>query len=244
VNAPEPRDGSATRDALSQKERDLASLSFTSQAAHDLVGPLNQAASLVGLLLKRYRGQLDPDAEILLTHLQEAAKRMTCVAEGVRTYLGVISSESTLRSTDSGAAFTSALFMLRSQIEASNAIITAESLPEVRADASQLMTVFANLLSNSIKFRSPSEPPRIHVSAVPKGQDWLFSVKDNGIGIPPQYREPVFVAFKRLHGREYPGAGIGLALVKYIIESHQGKIWIECPEEGGTVVYFGLPAAK
>jgi len=219
-------------------EYDIAS--FTSRAAHDLVGPLNQAGSLAALLVKRYRGQLDPGAEVILGHLQGAANRMASMVEEVRTYLSMLTREASLVLVDSNNALTSALFLLHSDIEQSGAIVTADSLPEVLGDSNQLTMLFSKLISNSIKFRNASAPPQVHVSCVLSSQEVVFSVRDNGIGIPPQHCSTVFLAFKTLHGREYPGTGLGLTIAKRIVESHRGRIWIESEEGHGTAVYFTM----
>jgi light-regulated signal transduction histidine kinase (bacteriophytochrome) len=160
---------SELRGSLARSPIEQNLVAFTSDAAHDLVGPLNQAASLVGLLVKKYGEKLDGDAQEILDHLQNAAKRMMTVGEGVRSYLRIVAQEQTLRSTDSRAALTSALFRIQNQIDESNVSVTGETLPELVADPAQLTTLFANLISNSIKFRKRSEAPRIHIRAVAFG---------------------------------------------------------------------------
>ena len=126
-------------------------------------------------------------------------------------------------------------------IEENQAIITNKDLPTVRADASQLVLVFQNLLANAIKFRG-QDLPIVHVSAQDREREWLFSVQDNGIGIEPQYAERVFVIFQRLHTRvEYPGTGIGLAVCRRVVERHGGKIWFESEPGKGSTFFFTLP---
>ena len=126
-------------------------------------------------------------------------------------------------------------------IDEAKAIITNDELPKVRADASQLAQLFQNLISNAVKFHG-TEKPHIHISVRDEGRDWLFSVRDNGIGIDQQYADKVFVIFQRLHTKEeYPGSGIGLAICKKIVERHGGRIWFESELGKGSTFYFTIP---
>jgi hypothetical protein len=146
-----------------------------------------------------------------------------------------------LEPTDAHAVLGEALRNLAAAIVETHAVITNDELPTVLADASQLVLVFQNLLANAIKFRR-AELPRIHVSARERGGEWLFAVKDNGIGIEAQYAERVFIIFQRLHTREeYPGTGIGLAVCQRIVERHGGKIWFESAPGSGTTFLFTVP---
>jgi light-regulated signal transduction histidine kinase (bacteriophytochrome) len=145
-----------------------------------------------------------------------------------------------IESTDAHSVLGEAIRNLAAMIEENKAIITNEDLPVVRADAAQLVQVFQNLLANAIKFRG-EVLPRVHVSVREEGHEWVFSVKDNGIGIDPQYADRVFVIFQRLHTRqEYPGTGIGLAICKRIVERHGGKIWYESEPGKGTTFFFTI----
>ena len=134
-----------------------------------------------------------------------------------------------------------ALGNLRTRISESRAVITHDPLPTVMADNTQLMQLFQNLIGNAIKFRS-NQPPEIHVGAQRVEDAWLFSVRDNGIGIDPQFAERIFVIFQRLHTRdEYPGTGMGLAICKKIVECHRGRIWVESEVGQGATFYFTIP---
>jgi len=131
---------------------------------------------------------------------------------------------------------------LDAAIQSSGATVTHDGLPVVLADAPQLELVFQNLLSNAIKFRGES-PPIIHMSAQRDGYEWIFAVRDNGIGIAPQFADRIFVMFKRLHGPDrYPGTGIGLAICKKVVERHGGRIWVESEIGRGATFFFTLPA--
>jgi light-regulated signal transduction histidine kinase (bacteriophytochrome) len=136
-----------------------------------------------------------------------------------------------------------ALANLEVAITESGAAITRDSLPEVNGDRTQLLQLFQNLIGNAIKFHG-DKPPRVHVSCGREKDEWIFSVKDNGIGIDPKYGESIFVIFKRLHGRdEYPGTGIGLAICRKVIERHGGRIWVESEPGSGATFYFTIPVA-
>jgi chemotaxis family two-component system sensor kinase Cph1 len=134
-----------------------------------------------------------------------------------------------------------ALMNLRAAIEETGAVISNDPLPQITADQSQMVQLFQNLIGNSLKYRS-KDPPRIHITAAKNGEVWLFSISDNGVGIPAQYREAVFSAFKRLYGSESPGTGLGLALCKRIVEKHRGRIWVESELGKGSVFRFTIPA--
>jgi light-regulated signal transduction histidine kinase (bacteriophytochrome) len=133
-----------------------------------------------------------------------------------------------------------ALINLHIAIGETKASITTDDLPKVFADVVQLTQLFQNLIANAIKFRG-SEAPKIHISATPKDGKWVFKVEDNGIGLDSQYGEKIFNIFQRLHGAEFPGTGIGLALCKRIIERHGGKIWVESEIGKGSSFYFTIP---
>ncbi|HEY3840409.1 MAG TPA: ATP-binding protein, partial [Bryobacteraceae bacterium] len=136
------------------------------------------------------------------------------------------------------------LEVMRNQIETTGVVITREPLPEVRGDETLLEQVFRNLISNAIKYRKAEESPRIQISAKRNGRSWLIGVTDNGIGFDPQFSERIFTLFQRLHGREYPGTGVGLAICKRVIEQAGGRIWAESSAGAGSTFYFTLDTAE
>jgi light-regulated signal transduction histidine kinase (bacteriophytochrome) len=141
-------------------------------------------------------------------------------------------------------ALKASLANLHVAISETNAIITHDPLPTIKADASQVIQLFQNLVGNGVKFRG-AEPPHVHISARKEGNEWVFSVRDNGIGIEPQYFGRIFQVFQRLHTREeYSGNGIGLATCKRIVERHGGRIWVESEIGKGTTFYFTIPISK
>jgi light-regulated signal transduction histidine kinase (bacteriophytochrome) len=157
------------------------------------------------------------------------------------TYSRVGTRGKPLEPTDCEAVFDQSVSNLKVAVEESGARVTHDSLPTVMADSSQLEELFQNLIGNAIKFHG-EEPPRVHVSVRPDGNQWVFSVRDNGIGIAPEFAERIFIIFQRLHGNEkYPGTGIGLAVCKKIVECHGGRIWVESELGKGATFYFTLP---
>jgi light-regulated signal transduction histidine kinase (bacteriophytochrome) len=197
----------------------------------------------VQLLGKRYKGKLDSDADEFIGFALDGAVRMQRLIEDLLAYSRVSSRGGELTPTDAGAVLDRALGNLRLAIEEAKAVVTHDPLPVIPADNSQLEHVFLNLIGNALKFRG-AQRPEVHVTAVQRDGDWLFSVRDNGIGIEAQYFDRIFVIFQRLHGREqYPGTGIGLAITKRIIERHGGRIWVESQAEQGATFFFTIPVA-
>ena len=219
---------------------------LSSRAGHDLLGPLNQAASLVALFLKRQRNSPDPQAATLLEFLQNSSNRMEGVLAGFRRYLEIAGKPPTIEAVDLNASLASSLAVLEKEIAASGAVIALGQLPVVPADSAQMVAIFEILIGNAIKFRTPDSPPRVQVSLIREGDLRSISVADNGIGIDPEYGEMVFLPFKRLNGAQYPGAGLGLAVAKLIVEMHGGRIRVN-PERkkhpGGTDFLFTVQPA-
>jgi len=212
---------------------------FTYIASHDLQEPLRMVASYTQLLVRRYKGKLDADE--FIHYIEDGVSRMRALIDSLLVYSRVGTSALTLELTDCEAVVGCALTNLKEAVSESGAVITHAPLPTVMADASQLTQVFQNLIGNAIKFRG-TELPRIHVAAEPRENEWLFSVRDNGIGIDPQYHDRIFEISQRLHSRtEYPGTGLGLAICKKAVERHDGRIWVESEQGKGATFYFTIP---
>jgi hypothetical protein len=203
--------------------------------------PLRAVSGFVTLLRQRYGGRLDEKADGYITAAVEGAARMQALINDLLEYSRVGTRGNVPAPAQAGAALQDALENLRTLIQESGAVITADPLPRVRADAMQLTHVFQNLIANALKFRS-ERPPQIQVGSRREAAAWLFWVRDNGIGIEPQYRERIFLIFQRLHTRsQYPGTGIGLAICKRIVERHGGRIWVESQPDQGSTFCFTLP---
>jgi PAS domain S-box-containing protein len=227
---------------LKRSNEDLERFAFIS--SHDLQEPLRTMVTFSQLLDRRYTGKLDPDADEYLHYIVNAGKRMQNLVQDLLEYSRINTKGGDFCSTVTTAVLEDALTFVHAKAEENRATITYDPLPAVTADPTQLRQVFSNLISNAIKFGKPGVPPVIHISA--KKQDGMVqvSVADNGIGIEPQYYDRIFVIFQRLHGMDaYEGTGIGLAIVKRIIDRHGGRIWVESEPGKGSTFHFTVPAA-
>ncbi|VVB55800.1 Methanogenesis regulatory histidine kinase FilI [uncultured archaeon] len=216
---------------------------FVYIASHYLQEPLRTVSNFSQLLAKRYKGELDAKADQYFSFIVDGTSRMQQMIDDLLAYSQVIARTKPFEPTNCETAFDQALTNVKMAIEESGALVTHDPLPTVMADASQMVQLFQNLFSNAIKFRK--EKPRITVSAVQRGNEWLFSVQDNGIGIAPEFMEYIFKMFEREHASsEYPGTGVGLAICKKIVEHHGGRIWVESEQGKGTTFYFTIPAKR
>ena len=229
-------------DELKRSNTDLQQFAYS--ASHDLQEPLRVIGGFVRLLAKRYKGKLDSEADEFIWHTVEGVKRMENLIKDLLAYSQIGTKGKDFKPSDCSLVIKEALANLQTAIEESHAKITCDVLPIVMADTSQLSRLFQNLIGNAIKFHG-KKIPKIHVSAERKANDWVFSVKDNGIGIDPKDAGRIFIIFQRLHSREeYPGTGIGLAICKRIVERHSGRIWVESEPGKGSTFYFTIPVTN
>jgi PAS domain S-box-containing protein len=233
-------------DALELQARELARSNeelqqFAYVASHDLQEPLRMVSSYTQLVQRRYGERLDGDAKEFMDYIVDGAARMKQLIEDLLAYSRVGTRGRDFQASESAAALAKALANLRAAQEASGATVTSDALPRVLADAPQLTQIFQNLLGNAMKFHG-AEAPRIHVSAETRDHVWVFTVRDNGIGLDTQYADRIFMMFQRLHNKtEYPGTGIGLAICKKIVDRHGGRIWVESQPGQGCTFGFTLP---
>ena len=201
-------------------------------------------ASYVQLLNQRYKDKLDGNAHEFIDFAIDGASRMQKMINDLLIYSRVGTRGKPFVTIDCETVLSHALDNLKIAIKESKATVIHDRLPEVKADEIQLVQLFQNLISNSLKFRD-TKKPRIHISAEKNSHEWIFSVRDNGIGIDSQHAERIFQIFQRLHGRkEYPGTGIGLAVCKRIVERHSGRIWVDSQPGKGTTFYFTIPERR
>ncbi len=226
---------------LTKSHKDLEQFAYVT--SHDLQEPLRNVASCLQLMERRYRAQLGEDADQLIAYAIGSIVRMRALILDLLAYSRVSTRGKTPEPTDCAKVIHKALRSLDSPLKESHAHVEVEEMPMVMADPAQLTLVFQNLIMNGIKFNK-ADAPQITISAHRRDKQWVLSVRDNGIGIEPQYLERIFTIFQRLHTKEeYDGTGMGLALSKKIIERHRGEIWVESRLGEGAVVHFTLPAA-
>ncbi len=231
-------DRKRTEEALKATNAELQHFAYA--LTHDLQEPLRMVVNFTELLAREYEGKLGEEADTFISYSVEGALRIEALLKGLLAYWEVTEREqNSFASIDCNAVLAKTLVNLQAPIAQSGAIVTSDSLPTVVAEEIMLMQVFQNLISNSIKYSG--ETPRIHVSAQRDAEGWLFSVRDNGVGIDPKDAGRAFGMFKRLHGSEIPGTGIGLALCKKVVERQGGRIWVESETGRGATFKFTVP---
>lgn len=224
---------------LERANGDLRQFAFA--ASHDLQEPLRMITSYSQLLARRYRGQLDEDASVYIDQIGGGTRRMGQLLDDLLSYSRVgTEEEEREESIDLNLVLEDVIQNIEIAIEESGAVIAREDLPAVRGHAPHFVQLFQNLIGNAIKYQGDL-PPRIQISAGEIDGAWRFRVADNGMGIAPEYHRQIFGIFKRLHGHEIQGTGIGLAICQRVVERYGGRIWVESELERGTTFYFTLP---
>jgi light-regulated signal transduction histidine kinase (bacteriophytochrome) len=215
---------------------------FVSMAAHNLRESLREVASFSQLMAETYDGRLDPEAGVFLDRIREGAANMQSLLAGMVDYWAASAGDRQSAPADMEAVLSQALLLTDKQMTERGASVTHDPLPAVTGDFEILTKVLHHLIRNAIEYcGAPS--PRVHISSRRMDSDWVFSVADNGPGIDPAFQDRVFGAFKRLHGKEHPGNGLGLAFCKKAIQWHGGRIWLESVPGAGATFYFTLPLA-
>lgn len=228
-------------DELRRSNGDLNQFAYA--ASHDLQEPLRMITSYAQMLVNGYRGELNEEAALCVKFITAGTQRMRELLADLLVYTQVNDAASGTELVDLNEVLQKEIENLKTSIDESNALITHEELPTVRGHEAHFLQIFQNLISNAIKYRT-TRPPRIHIAARQSEGAWLVSVSDNGMGIEPAYHQTIFGVFKRLHGREMPGTGIGLAICQRAVERYGGRIWVESQIDEGSTFYFTLPVGK
>jgi signal transduction histidine kinase len=225
-------------EALKRSADNLEQFAYV--ASHDLQEPLRMMASYASLLERRYKGRLDADADEFIGYMVDGAKRLQKLINDLLLFSRVGRTDREVEMLDCNSILEKVIQSMNYTIEENKATVTYDKLPVIKGNESNFIQLFQNLIGNALKFHG-QEPPHVHVKAVQKGDEWLFSVRDNGIGIEPQYKHRIFQIFQRLHIRdEYPGTGIGLSICKKIVETYNGRIWVDSELGKGSVFYFTI----
>jgi light-regulated signal transduction histidine kinase (bacteriophytochrome) len=216
---------------------------FVSMAAHNLRESLRDVSSFSQLMAETWTSRLDSDADAFLARIQEGAGRMQSLLADMVAYWATSTGDRHPCRTDMEAVLLQALLRADTQITERSAIVTHDPLPAVMGDFETLARVLHHLIRNAIEYCGTTSP-RVHISSKRVDLEWVFSVEDNGSGIDPAFQDRIFEVFRRLHGKEYPGNGLGLAFCRKAIESHGGRMWLESTPGAGSTFYFTLPPAE
>jgi chemotaxis family two-component system sensor kinase Cph1 len=222
---------------LNRSNKELEEYAFV--ASHDLKEPLHVVSSFVYLLEKRFQHKLDDHEKQYLKFIKEGVGQAQKLIKDLLEYSRIGKTKS-FELVDISSILTGVLTNLKTIIDESGATIECDKMPKITSNSLEMDQLFQNLIINAIKYRS-QKPLIIQITARPEKGMWIFSIKDNGIGIDPQFKERIFDMFQRLHAKnEYSGTGIGLAICKKIVENHGGKIWVESVLGDGTTFYFSI----
>ncbi len=233
--------------ALRKKTEELARSNaeleqFAYIASHDLQAPLRHITSFVQLLNKHLEGQLDEKSKQWMGFVVDGAQRMQQLINGLLSFSRVNKERASFSWLEADTAINNALASLSTTIKDSDAKLKVDPLPKILGDATLITQLFQNLIENAIKFKKPNQSPEVHVFCTEKDNEYVFTVKDNGIGIEKEFKDRIFVIFQRLHtAEEYPGTGMGLAMCKKIVEFHGGKIWLDSEFGNGAYFSFTIP---
>ena len=235
--------GKQLQDSLTESNTALEQFAYV--ASHDLQEPLRTMGLYAELLSEKYQGQLDADADRYLKFIIGASGRMSTLVTDLLAYARLTTERERPSSIALDEDLEAALTHLEQAITESGGTVTHDAMPTVQADRGQMVRLFQNLVANAVKYRKPNEPPMVHISAEQKGDEWVISIRDNGIGFDPQYATTIFGPFKRLHtAQEYPGTGVGLAICRRIVQGFGGRIWAESKPGEGATFFFTLPAVS
>jgi PAS domain S-box-containing protein len=226
-------------DLLARTNSDLEQFAYS--ASHDLQEPLRMITTYSQLLIRGYRGQLDGQAGLCVEYIADGARRMRELLADLLSYVEVAGDgQESTEAVDLNTVYENTIQNLKAAIEETGAVVTRDSLPTVPGHEAHYIQLLQNLVGNSIKYRSGAAP-RIHIAAEKVDDGWRLAVTDNGIGISPEYHKRIFGVFKRLHGKNIPGTGIGLAICQRVVERNGGRIWVESEEDRGATFYFTVP---
>lgn len=226
-------------DRLARSNADLQQ--FTYAASHDLQEPLRTIVTFTQMLAEHYQGKMDASTQQYVEFVTSAATRMSALINDLLNYSRLVQhDDAPYTEVSLGDVAKWVTHNLQMAIQESEAVLDVGPLPVVRANRTQMIQLLQNLVSNAIKYRG-KDAPLIRIGAEEKGEEWIVSVSDNGVGVAPEYREYIFGVFKRLHGQQFPGTGVGLAICKGIVERHGGRIWVESEEGGGSRFRFSIP---